>query len=190
LPKGAFVALCGPSGSGKTKLLNIIGGIDNAEFVKQLQQALIDIDPDLQVFPLDSVTQRKLNFLGAAWAIILVVPLVTLASAAMCLVGYQILSVEEQHQEFGVLRAIGTKPKIVISILSIQVLIVLLSSFGVGIAFGIMTTLMILVPYPLVTSWNILFISAWLFSALAVMFLLSLYPAVKMSKQSILKILS
>ncbi len=97
---------------------------------------------------------------------------------------------DEQHQEFGVLRAIGTKPRIIVSILSIQSLIVLLSSFSVGIAFGTITTLMILMANPLVTGVTVVVIAAWLLSALAVMFLLSLYPAVKMSKTSILKILT
>jgi ABC-type antimicrobial peptide transport system permease subunit len=165
-------------------------GVDQAVFVEQLQQALADIDPHLQVFQLDSITQKNLNYLGATWSVIMIVPLITLASAAMCLVGYSIMSAEEQRQEFGVLRAIGTKPRIVVSVLSIQGLIVLLSSFGIGTAFGIMATMMILMTNPVVTSWTILGIGAWLSSALIVMFLLSLYPAFKMSKISILKVLS
>jgi ABC-type antimicrobial peptide transport system permease subunit len=164
--------------------------IDKATFMAQLQAVPGVADGELQIFSFDLVTERNLAFLNAAWAVILLVPLVTLASAAMCLVGYQILSVEEQHQEFGILRAIGTKPRIVVSVLSIQSLIVLLSSFGVGIAFGIMTTLMILMANPLVTAWTIVGIAGWLLSALTIMFLLSLYPAVKMAKTSILKILT
>jgi ABC-type antimicrobial peptide transport system permease subunit len=165
-------------------------GIDKTAFIQQLQDTVNLVDPDLQVFPLESVTQKNMVYLGATWAVIMLVPLVTLTSAALCLVGYSILSVDEQHQEFGVLRAIGTKPRIVINILSIQSLIVLFSSFGVGIAFGTMTTLMILMANPLVTIWTIVGIAAWLMTALAVMFLLSLYPAFKTSKASILKILT
>ncbi|XHH09643.1 MAG: ABC transporter permease [Candidatus Bathyarchaeia archaeon] len=164
--------------------------VDKTVFIEQLEQTLNAIDTDLQVFPLDTVTQRNLNYLGVSWTVIMFVPLVTLASAAICLVGFQVLSVEEQHQEFGVLRAIGTKPRIVVSILSIQGLIVLFSSFGVGIAFGIMITLMILMANPLVTTWTIVGIAAWLLTALVVMFFLSLYPAIKISKASILKILT
>jgi ABC-type antimicrobial peptide transport system permease subunit len=165
-------------------------GVDKATFTEQLQLTLKNVDPNLQVYSLDYVTQKNLTYLGATWAVILLVPLVTLASAAMCLVGYQIMVVDEQHQEFGILRAIGTKPRIVVTILSIQSLIVLLSSFGVGLAFGIMTTLVILMKNPLVTPFTIIGIAAWLLTALAVMFILSLYPAIKMSKTSILKILT
>jgi ABC-type antimicrobial peptide transport system permease subunit len=165
-------------------------GVEKETFMIQLQGALGLADENLQVFSFEAVTQQNLAFLNATWAVIMLVPLATLASAAMCLVGYQILSVEEQRQEFGVLRAIGTKPGLIVKILSIQGLIMLFSSFGVGIAFGIMTTLMILMKNPLVTSWAILGIAAILLSALAVMLLLSLYPAIKMSKTSILKMLS
>ena len=164
--------------------------VDKAEFIEQLRQTVGAIDSDLQVFPLDWITQKNLNYLGATWAVIMLVPLVTLVSAAMCLVGYSILSVDEQHQEFAILRAVGTKPRIIVDILSIQGLILLLSSFGVGIAFGTMTTLMILMTNPLVTSLTIVGIAAWLLSALTAMFLLSLYPAIKMSKTPLLKILS
>lgn len=165
-------------------------GVEKEIFMVQLQDALDASGNGLQVFPFEAVTQQNLAFLNAAWAVIMLVPLATLASAAMCLVSYQILSVEEQQQEFGVLRAIGTKPRLILSVLSIQVLIVLLSSFGVGIAFGIMTTLMILMANSLVTAWAILGIAATLLAALMVMLILNLYPAVKISKTSILKMLS
>jgi ABC-type antimicrobial peptide transport system permease subunit len=165
-------------------------GVDEAVFMAQLQETLGTEEGELQVFQFEAVTQRNLNYLGTSWAVIMLVPLVTLACAAMCLVGYQVLSVEEQRQELGVLRAIGTKPWIIVSVLSIQGLIVLLSSFGVGIAFGIMTTLMILMANPLVTVWTIVGIAAMLLGALVVMFILSVYPALKMAKTSILKMLS
>ena len=60
----------------------------------------------------------------------MLLPLFTLASAALCLVGYMMLAVDEQHQEFAVLRAVGAKPRIVIFILAIQSIIVLISSFA------------------------------------------------------------
>ena len=50
----------------------------------------------------------------------MLLPLLTLVSAALCLVGYMMLAVDEQHQEFAVLRAVGAKPKIIVAILAIQ----------------------------------------------------------------------
>jgi ABC-type antimicrobial peptide transport system permease subunit len=100
------------------------------------------------------------------------------------------LAVDEQRQEFAVLRATGTNPKAIVAILAVQSVIVLLSSCAVGISLGVITTLMILMPHPVVTSVTILEIAAWLFAALSGMFLLSLYPAVKFAKTPLLKIMA
>jgi ABC-type antimicrobial peptide transport system permease subunit len=86
------------------------------------------------------------------------------------------------------LRAVGARPKLIVDISAIQSAIVLLSSFGVGISFGVITTMMILMTNPIVTSTTIAVIVAWFISALLIMFLLSLYPAIKLSKTGILKI--
>jgi ABC-type antimicrobial peptide transport system permease subunit len=120
----------------------------------------------------------------------MLLPLFTLTSAALCLIGYTALSVEEQHQEFAVLRVMGTKPKAVVTILAVQSLIVLLSSVAVGISLGTIITLMILMQQPVVTIFTIIAISGWLLAALAGMFLLSLWPAVRFAKKPILKIMS
>ena len=120
----------------------------------------------------------------------MLLPLFTLASAALCLIGYTMLAVDEQRQEFAILRATGTKPNAVIAILAIQSIVVLLSSFAVGISLGVITTLLILVPNPVVTTVTILEVAALLFTALAGMFLLSLYPATRFAKTPILKIMS
>ncbi len=55
----------------------------------------------------------------------------TLSSAALYLVGYTMMSLEDQHQEFAFLPVIGTKPKAVIIMLAVQSLIELFSSFPV-----------------------------------------------------------
>ena len=100
------------------------------------------------------------------------------------------LAINEQRQEFAILRAIGAKPKTILAVLAVQSLIVLFSSFGVGISLGIIVTLMILTPQPVVTNFTILEIAGWLLAALGVMFLLSLWPAVRFAKTPILKIMS
>ena len=100
------------------------------------------------------------------------------------------LAIDEQHQEFAVLRAMGAKPKTVVAILAVQSLIVLVSSVAVGISLGVIITLMILIPHPVVTTFTILEIAGWLLVALAGMFLLSLWPAVRFARKPILKIMS
>jgi ABC-type antimicrobial peptide transport system permease subunit len=171
-------------------LVTLEKNVDRTLAIAEIKNSIQSADADLDVFTLDAVVDSNLSFLSSTWSVIMLLPLLTLASAALCLVGYSILSVDEQHQEFAILRAIGTKPRIITSIISIQSIIVLLSSFAVGISLGTITTLLILMANPLVTSLTIVLIAAWLLSALTVMFLLSLYPAVKLAKTPILKILT
>ncbi len=120
----------------------------------------------------------------------MLLPLFTLVSAALSLVGYMMLAVDEQHQEFAILRAVGAKPKIIVNISAIQSSIVLVSSFAVGTSLGIIITVVILMANPIVTTTTVLSIVFWLTSALIGMFLLSLYPAVRLAKASILKIMA
>src|SRR3972149_3000536 len=124
------------------------------------------------------------------WSVLRSLALFSLVAAALCLIGYFVLLIDEQRQEFAFLRAMGAKPKTVLAILAVQSLIVLFSSFAVGISLGVIITLMILTPQPVVTSFTILEIAGWLLTALSVMFLLSLYPAVRFAKKPILKIMS
>jgi len=163
---------------------------DRSATLAQIKDKITSVNSDLTVFELDEVLQENLGFLGSAWSTVMLLPLFTLMSAALCLIGYAMLAVDEQRQEFAILRATGTKPNAVIAILAIQSIVVLLSSFAVGISLGVITTLLILVPNPVVTTVTILEVAALLFTALAGMFLLSLYPATRFAKTPILKIMS
>ena len=145
---------------------------------------------DLNIFEFNQVVEANVSFLGSAWSTIMLLPLLTLTSATLCLIGYAMLVVDEQHQEFAILRAIGGKPRLVISIVAYQSLIVLLSSFVVGISFGIITTLLILMSQPLITTITIIEIATWLIASVSGMFIFSLYPALKLAKTPILKIMS
>lgn len=171
-------------------LVKLTSSADRQAAITQIKALVQATDPDLNVFTLDSTIEKNTNFLSSTWQTIMLLPLFTLATAALCLVGYMMLAVDEQHQEFAVLRAVGAKPRRVIFILAIQSIFVLLSSFGVGISLGVIITLLILMSQPLVTTITILAISGWLFSALAAMFLFSLYPAFRVAKTSILKIMT
>jgi ABC-type antimicrobial peptide transport system permease subunit len=118
------------------------------------------------------------------------IPIFTLSSAALCLVAYVMLAIDEQRQELGFLRAMGAKPKTVANIVAIQSVIVLFSSCGFGLSLGTVATLMILMRQPLVTGFTIAEISSWFLLALAVIFLLSLIPALKLARTPLLKIMA
>jgi len=171
-------------------LVKLNPSADRATTLAQIKNEVNKINPDFSVIELNEVLQEDLGFLGSVWSTVMLLPLFTLASAALCLIGYTTLSVEGQRQEFAVLRAMGAKPKTVVTILAVQSLIVLFSSLAVGISLGVIITLMILIPQPVVTSFTILEIAGWLSAALAGMFLLSLWPAARFAKKPILKIMS
>ncbi|MGB9841436.1 MAG: ABC transporter permease [Candidatus Bathyarchaeales archaeon] len=171
-------------------LVKITPSADRAATLAQIKSEIRSLTPDFAIMELNDVLQETLNFLGSAWLTVMFLPLLTLASAALCLIGYILLAVDEQRQEFAILRAIGMKPNAIIAILVVQSSVVLLSSFAVGLSLGIITTVLILVPNPVVTSLTILEVALWLLATLTVMFLLSLYPAMRFAKTSLLKILT
>jgi len=171
-------------------LIKLNSSVQRSEVISQINRSLQSGNSDLNVFDLTSIVEKNTGFLASTWQTMMFLPLFTLASATLCLVGYMMLAVDEQHQEFAVLRAIGAKPKTVVSVLAIQSIILLVSSFAVGITLGTMITLVILIKQPLVTGFTLFEIAGWLITALAGMFILSLIPAFRLAKTSILKIMA
>jgi ABC-type antimicrobial peptide transport system permease subunit len=171
-------------------LVQLDSSADRSSVIMQIRERLANAKLDLAVFELNGALEKNVGFLGAIWSVIMFLPLFSLVAAALCLIGYLVLAIDEQRQEFAVLRAMGAKPKTVLAILAVQSLIVLFSSFAVGISLGVMGTLMILMVQPVVTSFTILEIAGWLLAALFGMFLVSLWPAVRFAKKPILKIMS
>lgn len=171
-------------------LFQLAYGVDRSSVILQVQERVAEMNSELSVFELNETLEANVGFLGAIWSVVMFLPLFSLVAATLCLIAYLVLAIDEQHQEFAVLRVMGAKPKTVVTILAVQSLIVLLSSFAIGISLGVIITLMILIAQPVVTSFTILAIATWLSAALAGMFLLSLYPAVRFAKKPILKIMS
>jgi ABC-type antimicrobial peptide transport system permease subunit len=171
-------------------LVQLDSSVNQETVIMRLQERLAGVNSDLAVFELNETLEKNVGFLGAIWSVIMFLPLFSLIAATLCLIGYLVLAINEQRREFAVLRAMGAKPKTVVAMLAVQSLIVLLSSFGVEISFGVIITLMILMAQPVVTSFTVLEIAGWLFAALGGMFLLSLWPAVRFAKKPILKIMS
>jgi ABC-type antimicrobial peptide transport system permease subunit len=171
-------------------LIKLNNSANRETVISEIKSMVQAANPDLNVFDLGGVVNQNLAFMGSTWQTIMLLPLFTLASAALCVVGYMMLAIDEQRQEFGILRAVGAKPRIIINSSTIQGAIVLFSSFAVGISFGLITTLVILMTNPLVTILTIVEIALWLFAALVAMFILSLYPAFRLAKTSILKVMA
>jgi len=167
-----------------------VDSADRTEILDKIKTVVEDVNPDFEVCELNEVLDENLSFLGHIWSIIMFLPLFSLITASLCLIGYVVLAIAEQRRELGVLRALGIKPKTITKIVSEQSFIILLSSFGAGVPIGIILTLLILVPEPIITSYTVLEIAGWLLISLLVMFVSSLYPTVKFARKPILEIMN
>lgn len=163
---------------------------DRAAVLDQIRGQIEGVKQDLTLIEADLILENSYAFLNSAWSIITFLPLFTLASASICLIGYVMLNVDEQRQEFMILRAVGAKPKTIVTIVGIQNSLVMASSLAFGLSFGIIATLLILVSKPVVSGFTILQIALWLTLAASVMFVLSLAPAMKFARTSLLKIMA
>jgi ABC-type antimicrobial peptide transport system permease subunit len=170
-----------------TMMVRIDPSADEAVVVNKIRSELASENEAFDVLELDEILEISVAFVGHLWSAIMLLPLFSLISASLCMTAYVMLAVTEQKQEFGMLRALGTRPSAIVRLVSLQNLVVLLSSYGVGLALGIMTTLMILIPDPIVTSLTIAEICGWLLAASASIFIMSLYPAMKAARASILQ---
>lgn len=186
-----------------TKLQNITGivgfniaiiqlnpSVNRTHVINQIREEIKNINSEFDVLDLNEMLNKSLSFLNSIWSTIMFLPLFSLFAASLCLIAYVVLTINEQRQELGVLRALGAKPRTILKIVSGQSFIVLISSYAVGVAFGIMTTLLILVPKPIVTAYTVLEIAGWLLTALAATFIFSLYPAVKFTRKSVYEIMT
>lgn len=171
-------------------MVKIDASANRADILDQIRAEIGNINSEFEIFELNKILNKNLGFLGYIWSTVMFLPLFSLVAASLCLIGYVMLTITEQRQEFGVLRAIGAKPKTVVKIVSGQSFIVLLSSYAAGIAIGIILTLLILIPEPLVTSYTVIEIAGWLLIALAATFIFSLYPAIKFARKPILEIMA
>jgi len=112
-------------------------------------------------------------------------PLFSLATATLCLLSYLMLSIAGQQHEFGIMRALGAKPRSIMKIVFTQALFIALISGAIGISVGLFVTFAFLIPEPVISQNTILSVAGWLFLALSLLCLSSLYPAMKAVKKSV-----
>ena len=66
-------------------IIKLNGSIDRQAAIAQINSTIQAADPDLQVFDLSGIVQQNTNFLSSTWQTIMLLPLFTLASAALML---------------------------------------------------------------------------------------------------------
>jgi putative ABC transport system permease protein len=155
--------------------------------LNQINATVHNVDSDFEVTELNTVLDKNLSFIGYIWSTLMLLPLLSLFAASLCLIGYVTLTISEQHQEYGILRALGAKPSTTLRIVATQSFIISLGSFAAGVAFGIIITLLILIPQPVVTTFTVIEIAGWMLVALALTFGLSLYPTIGFAKKPLLE---
>jgi putative ABC transport system permease protein len=142
------------------------------------------------VVELNEILGRALSFLDYTWSAIMLMPLLSLFAATLCLISYVVLSMNEQRQEFAILRAVGARPRTILKIVATETLLILLSSWAAGISLGIIITLLTLIPEPVVTAYTLAEIAAWLQLAWLTIFIISLYPTLRFTRKPILDIMT
>jgi ABC-type antimicrobial peptide transport system permease subunit len=170
-------------------LVSLDPSLNKAEVLSELQTFVHAGNQEFSILDLNSLVKEAIAFLGFIWSSVLVVPFFALGSASLCLIGYVVLTMEDQVSELGVLRAVGAKPNTIFGIVSGQSLLISLSSYGIGIAFGTIITLLILMNEPTITIFTVLEIGGWLAIVLMVTLLSSLYPALRFRKKPLLEMM-
>jgi ABC-type antimicrobial peptide transport system permease subunit len=168
----------------------IDASVDRSVLMAQINLIVSSPGSEIKVFETNEMTEKNIDFLKSTWSTIMLLPVFTLFSAALCLAAYMMLVIDEQRVEFGIIRALGAKSKTVTNVVTFQSAVILLSSFGFGLSLGIVTTLLILMPQPVVTILTLVKIASWLSAALAALFLVSLIPAVRLAKTSVSKMMA
>jgi ABC-type antimicrobial peptide transport system permease subunit len=168
-------------------LVRIDPSISRTDFLDRLYAVVHSQDANFTILDLQDELSRSVDYLGYVWSPILFLPLLSLVTASLVLVGFVVLTIDEHREEFGVLRAVGARPGTVIRVVSAQNMFIVLPSYGVGVAVGTIITQLILIQNPLVTSYTLLKIAGLLVVALVTTFLSSLYPALRFAHKPLLE---
>ena len=146
------------------------------EKIVAIEEIIAKVNDKIIVRDLEKTLEANTNYLDDLWSSITVISLFILIPATLCLLGYWSLLIEEQKEEFGILRAIGLKPRNIISISSIQSSIVLFSSWAIGTSLGVVSTILVLIPDPSITILTVLMILMQLILIPTAIWIMSLLP--------------
>lgn len=160
--------------------------IDHSNYSQALNEIKNELsETGLEVVELNEILDKHVNFLDHIWSFVMFLPLFSLATATLCLLSYLMLSIAGQQREFGIMRALGAKPRSIMKIIFTQALLVTLISGAIGISVGLFVTFVFLIPEPVISHYTLVFVAGWLLLALSLLCLSSLYPAMKAVKKSV-----
>jgi putative ABC transport system permease protein len=160
--------------------------IDPSENLQVLNEIENEIsEKNLELVELNEVLGKHTNFVNHIWSFVMFLPLFSLATATLCLISYLMLSISGQQREFGIMRALGAKPRSIMKIVFAQALFITLVSGAIGISVGLFVTFVFLIPEPFVSQYTLVSVAGWLVFALSLLCLSSLYPAINAVKKSV-----
>jgi ABC-type antimicrobial peptide transport system permease subunit len=165
--------------------------VDPSEKSVVLAQLENEISGDnLRIVELDTVLDKHVSFLNNIWSFVMFLPLFSLATAAISLLSYLMLSISGQQHEFGVMRALGAKPRNIIKIVFSQALLIIVISAAFGISVGLFFTFTFLIPEPVLSQSTLISVAVMLLLILGILCASSLCPAVKAVKKTVVDAIS
>jgi ABC-type antimicrobial peptide transport system permease subunit len=165
--------------------------VDASENMQVLAQIETEaLGENLKVVELDAILDKHVNFLNSIWSLVMFLPLFSLATAAISLLSYLMLSISGQQHEFGVMRALGAKPRSIMKIVFSQASIIILVSGVIGISAGLFITFRFMIPDPVISQSALISVSAGLLAVLGLLCVSSLYPALKAVKKTVVDAIS
>lgn len=167
-------------------MVEISDGINRTKVLDELRKTVNAIDPEFEVSELDETLNKQSGFLEHLWSAVMLLPVLSLAAVTLCMASYVTLVINDQREEFGILRAVGARPRMIIKIVMTQSSLILLSSWAAGLALGIITTVLILIPEPFFAGSTVLEIAGWLLAALGILLCSSLYPALRFARKPVI----
>ncbi len=165
--------------------------IDPAQKSQVIAQIETEISGEnLMNVDLDQILDKHVSFLNNIWSLVMFLPLFSLATAAVSLLSYLMLSISGQQHEFGIMRALGAKPKSIIKIVFSHALLIILVSAAIGISAGLFITFAFLIADPIISQSTLISVTGWLLLIIGLLCASSLYPAMKAVKKTVVEAIS
>ena len=144
----------------------------------------------MQFIELNSHIEGFSNLLRSIWSSFTILSLFFLATAAICLLTHMTLRLAEQEPEYGIIRALGAKPRKALKIVLVQAIFITLISGAIGVSSGLLVSLVFLIPQPAISTSGVIIMTAWALSIIGFLCASSLYPAFKIARKPIASLLS
>jgi ABC-type antimicrobial peptide transport system permease subunit len=186
VPKQGF-----PSFLQKTSCNIVLFEIDpenRSEVISTMKKEVLNTE--LQLVELNVALEEHKGFFNSLWSTVMFLPLFGLVVATICLASFMVFYVKEQQREFGVMRALGAKPRTIFKVIFVENSCITLTAVILSTLIGSVISFAFLIPEPIISSHSLLTVASMLLLVLTVLCLSSLYPAYLVIKRNIAEVLA